>query len=212
MTGLSVVSDRDATQLVWRGTCRSADDTRAVGTVLAGVVAAGDVLVLTGPLGAGKTTLVQGLAAGLGVAAAVTSPTFVLAREMRGGRLPLIHVDAYRLASALELDDLDLDTDLTEAVVAVEWGEGLAEVLSPHRLEVRLERSAADEARTVEVRGVGDRWAGVVVASATAIPGPVVSQPVFSRDHGGTEQGDGGSAQFLHDHGGRGGRGVGGGG
>ncbi len=160
----------------------TAHETRAVGEALARLLAAGDVVVLTGRLGAGKTTLVGGLATGLGITGPVTSPTFVIAHEMRGGRLPLVHVDAYRLASALELDDLDLDTDLADAVVVVEWGEGLAERLSGHRLEVVLDRGVHDdrddsgsgdrdgdgEARVVTVTGVGDRWAGVDLASALA--------------------------------------------
>jgi len=168
VTGVVTDDSRPAATVLWRGRCEGPGDTRAVGAALADVLAAGDVLVLTGRLGAGKTTLVQGLARGLGVDADVTSPTFVLARELRGGRLPLIHVDAYRLGSALELDDLDLDTDLADALVAVEWGEGLAERLSPDRLEVRLDRSAADDSRSVEVRGVGERWAGVPPLAVTA--------------------------------------------
>ncbi len=128
------------TTRTWQGSCATADQTRLVGSRIADLVEAGDLVVLSGRLGAGKTTLIQGMAAGLGARTPVTSPTFVLAREVRGGRLPLVHVDAYRLTSALELDDLDLDTDLDDAVVAVEWGEGIAEQLSVSRLEVRLSR------------------------------------------------------------------------
>lgn len=137
---------------------------RALGAEVAGDLGPGDLVLVIGALGAGKTTLVQGIGAGLGVADPVLSPTFVLAREHRGGRVPLVHVDAYRLTDAVdpsrELDALDLDTELTDAVLVVEWGEGLAERLAGDRLEIRLERAPAGEARTVTFRAVGPRWAG----------------------------------------------------
>ncbi|MCW2777228.1 MAG: tRNA ((37)-N6)-threonylcarbamoyltransferase complex ATPase subunit type 1 TsaE [Frankiales bacterium] len=139
------------------------EDTEALGRRLAGMLQAGDLLVLTGPLGAGKTALVRGLGAGLGVSGRVTSPTFVLARQHRGP-LPLLHVDAYRLRDAaatsgrpVTLDDLDLEEALTDGVAAVEWGEGLVEGLVDAWLEVRLER-ADDDLRTARVRPVGARW------------------------------------------------------
>ncbi len=131
----------------------TAADTEALGERLAAGLGAGDLVVLTGPLGAGKTVLVRGLARGLGVTGVVTSPTFVIAREHRPGRdggVPLVHVDAYRLGGAAELDDLDLDTDLAEAVVAVEWGEGVAERLAARHLLVRLDRRP-DDVRTAVV-------------------------------------------------------------
>jgi len=136
------------------------EDTRALGRELAGRLRAGDLVVLSGPLGAGKTALAQGIGAGLGVAGRVTSPTFVIARVHRGP-VPLVHVDAYRLRDRpgpLELDDLDLDADLDSSVVVVEWGEGVVEALSDSRLEVVLERHA-DDRRTATVTGVGPRWA-----------------------------------------------------
>jgi tRNA threonylcarbamoyladenosine biosynthesis protein TsaE len=135
-------------------------DTEALGERLACELGPGDLVVLSGPLGAGKTVLVRGIARGLGVAGPVTSPTFVIAREHRplpGGRgVPLVHVDAYRLGGAAELDDLDLDTDLAEAVVAVEWGEGVAERLAARHLLVRLSRHP-DDVRTATVSRTEDR-------------------------------------------------------
>jgi len=135
------------------------DDTHRLGERLAAELRPGDLLVLSGPLGAGKTGLTQGIGAGLGVRGAVTSPTFVLARVHRGP-LPLVHVDAYRLRDAggrVELDDLDLDASLADSVTVVEWGEGIAEGLAESRLEVLLERPA-DDSRTAVVRPVGPRW------------------------------------------------------
>jgi tRNA threonylcarbamoyladenosine biosynthesis protein TsaE len=138
----------------------TADDTRSFGEALGAELRAGDLVLLTGGLGAGKTTLTQGLAAGLGVRGPITSPTFVIARvhpSLVGGP-SLVHVDAYRLGGLAELDDLDLDTSLDESVTVVEWGHGLAEDLSEDRLEVFLEADPATEARTVVVTGHGERW------------------------------------------------------
>ena len=136
---------------------------RELGERLADQLQAGDLVVLSGPLGAGKTTLAQGIGRGLGVTGAVVSPTFVIARVHRGGRLPLIHVDAYRLGSIAEVDDLDLDAVLEESVTLVEWGEGLVEGLTADRLHVAIGRPTddSDETRTVEVTAVGARWGGV---------------------------------------------------
>lgn len=131
------------------------EDTEEFGRKLGGVVRAGDLVLLAGPLGAGKTALVRGLAAGLGVEGRISSPTFVIARvhgpAIDGRGISLVHVDAYRLGGHLdELDDLDLDTDLVDAVVAVEWGEGVAERLSEDHLLIRLERQA-DDVRTAQL-------------------------------------------------------------
>lgn len=136
------------------------EQTRALGRRLATSLRAGDLLVLSGPLGAGKTALTQGIGAGLGVRGTVTSPTFVLARVHRGP-LPLVHVDAYRLRdSGAGLDDLDLDETLPHSVTVVEWGEGLVEALSDSRLEVNLSRGdELEDRRTVEVVAHGPRWA-----------------------------------------------------
>lgn len=141
----------------------TAGEMRELGVRLGRLLKAGDLVLLTGDLGAGKTTLTKGVAAGLGVPGPVTSPTFVVARRYVGGRLPLLHVDAYRLADLAEVDDLDLDADVGESATVVEWGEGRAERLAPDRLELRIERgpAEADETRTVTVTAVGDRWAGL---------------------------------------------------
>lgn len=132
---------------------------RDLGRRLAAELRAGDLLVLSGPLGAGKTTLVQGIGEGLGVRGPITSPTFVIARvhpSLRGGPA-LVHADAYRLGGAAEIDDLDLDSSTASSVTAVEWGEGLAEGLSEDRLEIAIEISG--DRRTVRLTGIGPRWA-----------------------------------------------------
>lgn len=142
-------------------TVPTADDMRDLGVRLAGSLRPGDLIVLTGQLGAGKTTLTQGIGEGLKVRGPVTSPTFVIARvhpSLCGGP-PLVHVDAYRLGGSAELDDLDLDASLEESVTIVEWGEGLAEGLAEERLEVILSRGdGAGEEREVRIVGVGHRW------------------------------------------------------
>ena len=140
------------------------EDMRALGARLADALQAGDLVVLTGDLGAGKTTLVQGVAAAVGVTEPVLSPTFVIARVYRSGRLPLVHVDAYRLGSTVEVDDLDLDASVDESATLVEWGEGLVEGLADDRLDVRINRplDEADETRTVTLTPVGARWTAVV--------------------------------------------------
>jgi tRNA threonylcarbamoyladenosine biosynthesis protein TsaE len=142
------------------------EDTRAFGAELARVLRAGDLIVLTGPLGAGKTALAQGIGTGLRVRGDVTSPTFVIARVhrpdyARGGTLPLVHVDAYRLGmvadARAEVDDLDLDADLDDSVTLVEWGEGMVEQLSEAYLEVRIGRYD-DDTRDVELIGHAGDW------------------------------------------------------
>ncbi|MEO6885370.1 MAG: tRNA (adenosine(37)-N6)-threonylcarbamoyltransferase complex ATPase subunit type 1 TsaE [Jatrophihabitantaceae bacterium] len=135
----------------------TAADTFEFGRRLAGILRAGDLLVLTGPLGAGKTALVQGIGAGLGVSGHVVSPTFVIARVHKG-KLPLVHVDAYRLSSLDEVDDLDLDVDAADAVTAVEWGAGLVEQLAEARLEISIARADDSEERTVRLLPYGGDW------------------------------------------------------
>jgi tRNA threonylcarbamoyladenosine biosynthesis protein TsaE len=146
-------------------TLPTAADTRALGDRLAAVLRAGDLIVLTGPLGAGKTAFVQGIGAGLDVAGAVVSPTFVIARvhrPSRPGGVPLVHVDAYRLGSLDEVDDLDLDVDTADAVTVVEWGAGLVEQLSDARLEVAIARAPDSDVRTVRLMPHGGDWAARV--------------------------------------------------
>jgi tRNA threonylcarbamoyladenosine biosynthesis protein TsaE len=135
----------------------TAEDTIAFGAQLGGQLRAGDVVVLSGPLGAGKTVLAKGIAQAMDVDGPVISPTFVLARVHRARQADapaMIHVDLYRLLDhgsvdlLAELDSLDLDTDLDDAVVVVEWGEGLAERLSDSHLDIRLERGPNTEVRT----------------------------------------------------------------
>lgn len=163
---------------------RTAAEMESFGQRLAGVLRAGDVLVLTGPLGAGKTTLVRGLGEKLGARGAIASPTFVIARtHPTESGPPLIHVDAYRLGSALELDDLDLD--LEGSITVIEWGAEYVAAIAESWLEIVIERpragesgesgaaeagggdeaadgeeaaEAADAARIVSLHGVGERW------------------------------------------------------
>jgi tRNA threonylcarbamoyladenosine biosynthesis protein TsaE len=172
-------------------TVATAAEMRGLGRSLATVLRAGDLVILSGGLGAGKTTLTQGIGVGLGVRGPITSPTFVIARvhppvapSAATGALPpaLVHADAYRLGSALELDDLDLDTDTAASVTVVEWGEGLAEGLAADRLEIAISPGAADSPlaggngaggegdsddptgdmpRTVRISAVGERWEGI---------------------------------------------------
>lgn len=156
-------------------TVASPERMNRLGRELAALLRAGDLVLLSGELGAGKTTLTRGLGEGLGVRGAVTSPTFVIARvhpSLTGGPA-LVHVDAYRLGGGLdEMEDLDLDVSLPESVVVVEWGEGKVEQLTEDRLEVRIERaiggaaSAEDDSdpRQVTLTGLGERWAEVDLA------------------------------------------------
>jgi tRNA threonylcarbamoyladenosine biosynthesis protein TsaE len=137
---------------------------RDLGRELAARLQAGDLVILSGPLGAGKTTLVQGIGAGLRVRGPVTSPTFVIARvhpALAGSGLAgpsLVHADAYRLGSVGEVDDLDLDLDVDRAVTVVEWGEGLAEGLAEDRLEISIRPDPDSDVRTVRLTGYGGRW------------------------------------------------------
>jgi tRNA threonylcarbamoyladenosine biosynthesis protein TsaE len=146
------------------------EETHAFGRRLAAVLRAGDLVLLTGPLGAGKTALVQGIGAGLGVQGPVTSPTFVIARVHRGPT-PLVHADAYRLGDRpdprAEIDDLDLDASAEEAVTVVEWGAGLVERLNDESLQVRIDR-LDDDTRVVELVPHGGDWAARLREMETA--------------------------------------------
>jgi tRNA threonylcarbamoyladenosine biosynthesis protein TsaE len=138
----------------------TAPDMQQLGVRLAGILQPGDVIMANGELGAGKTTLTQGIGAGLNVTGSVISPTFVLSRihRARTDRPQLVHVDAYRLDTAGELEDLDLEATLGDSVTVIEWGQGLAERLSESRLEIDIERHG-DDSRTVLISGIGPRWA-----------------------------------------------------
>lgn len=161
----------------------TAEETHALGVALGRALRAGDLVLLTGDLAAGKTTLTQGIGAGLEVRGPITSPTFVIARvhPALGSGPALVHVDAYRLGGLAELDDLDLDADLEEVVTVVEWGHGMAEALAEDRLEILLSRTAGtgsgqdadrdetvdpdaavalegDQPRWVRATGHGTRW------------------------------------------------------
>jgi tRNA threonylcarbamoyladenosine biosynthesis protein TsaE len=171
-------------------TVQAAEETHELAAALGAVLEAGDLLVLTGELGAGKTTFTQGLGEGLGVRAGIISPTYVLVRihpnlpdGPRPGGPDLVHVDAYRLETAAEIDDIDLENTMDSTVTVVEWGRGRVEHLSDSRLDVELHRplgSAAavapaaadgvpgvldfdtdddDEPRSIVIRGYGPRWA-----------------------------------------------------
>ncbi|TFC50479.1 tRNA (adenosine(37)-N6)-threonylcarbamoyltransferase complex ATPase subunit type 1 TsaE [Cryobacterium sp. TMT2-17-1] len=159
-----------------RAVIPDADSMHEFGRTVAGLLQAGDLIVLTGPLGAGKTTFTRGLGEGLQVRGSVTSPTFVLARTHPStiGGPPLVHVDAYRLGSALELDDLDID--FVRSIVVVEWGRGMLIGIADSWLDIEIERPVGasqaaasvvadeaevldlDEPRTVTVTPHGPRW------------------------------------------------------
>ena len=143
-------------------TVPDADAMRALGRRLARLLRAGDLVIASGDLGAGKTTLTQGIGAGLGVVGAVISPTFVLSRVHRTavGGPDLVHVDAYRLGSFAELEDLDLEASLAESVTLVEWGTGVAEGLADDRLEIDIRRGIDpdDDTRWVFLTAIGARF------------------------------------------------------
>lgn len=142
----------------------TSEEMHGLGIKLAKQLNAGDLVILIGPLGAGKTTLTRGVGEGLDVEGNVSSPTFVIARtHKRAGLAPLVHVDAYRLGSPAELDDLDIP--FASSIVLVEWGKGLTQDISEHWLEVELVRDTTGESedRQVKITGFGQRWAGVSI-------------------------------------------------
>lgn len=140
-----------------------AEAMQRLGERLAGLLRAGDVIIATGELGAGKTTLTQGIGRGLESEGPIISPTFVISRihPSAAGRPDLVHVDAYRIGGEDELDDLDLDSRVGDSITIVEWGEGLAERLSTDRLEIGIHRPPGTDTRTVVLRGIGPRWSTV---------------------------------------------------
>jgi tRNA threonylcarbamoyladenosine biosynthesis protein TsaE len=138
---------------------RSDEETRALAAELGATLQPGDVVVLNGELGAGKTTFAKGLAVGLGVTEPVTSPTFTIVQHYEG-RVPVTHVDVYRLDLLQELHDLGFEEMLDHAVTIIEWGDAIAPLLPPDRFEVRLAHTADDpDVRTVEIMRRGAAWA-----------------------------------------------------
>ena len=140
-----------------------ADQMHELGVKISQQFRAGDLVVLVGPLGAGKTTLTRGIGEGLRAIGNVSSPTFVIARthKREGTDVPMVHVDAYRLGGAAELDDLDIDFE--NSIVLVEWGKGLLEGISNNWLEIEIERDHTGESEIRELRilAFGDRWSAV---------------------------------------------------
>ena len=172
-----------------------ADQTRSLGEDLGRVLAAGDLVMLSGGLGAGKTTLTQGIGIGMGVRGRVASPTFIVARvhpSLSGGP-DLIHADAYRIKDLSDLETLDLDSSLDEAVTVVEWGEGKTEAMSNERLSIEVRRASGGQAETdgdiidlehmddgtrlIVLRAHGHRWDGVLDAVVAARGGRRIDEP-----------------------------------
>lgn len=145
-------------------------ETKALAGALAELARAGDLVLLSGDLGAGKTAFAQGFGRGLGVEAPITSPTFTLAREYQGRRLRLHHLDVYRMETMVEVFDVDLPDLLDDdAVVLIEWGEAIASAVPPDYLEVALRLGDNDDDRVLELRPVGPSWAARAKAVATAV-------------------------------------------
>lgn len=172
-----------------------ADQTRSLGEDLGRILAAGDLVMLSGGLGAGKTTLTQGIGVGMGVRGRVASPTFIVARvhpSLSGGP-DLIHADAYRIKDLSDLETLDLDSSLDEAVTVVEWGEGKTEAMSDERLFIEVRRASGGQAETdgdiidlehmddgtrlIVLRAHGHRWDGVLDAVVAAHGGRRIDEP-----------------------------------
>lgn len=177
-----------------------ADQTRALGEDLGRVLVAGDLVMLSGGLGAGKTTLTQGIGVGMGVRGRVASPTFIIARvhpSLSGGP-DLIHADAYRITDLNDLETLDLDSSLDEAVTVVEWGEGKTEAMSPERLVIDVRRAEGGQAcrdghvidlehmddgtRSIVLHAHGSRWNGILEGLVAAHGGRRLDAPAVFGD------------------------------
>ena len=144
---------------------RSAEAMEEFGIRLANALQAGDLILLSGPLGAGKTTLTRGIGSGLGAVGTIQSPTFVLARDHRTAKGPrLTHVDAYRLSSAVELDDLDIDFE--NSIVVIEWARDFLAGYASDYLEIEIDRSSEDDTRLITLKPHGARWQGVDLANS----------------------------------------------
>ena len=141
----------------------SPEQMEVLGEKLAKLLKIGDLVLLSGALGAGKTTLTRGLGKALSAEGTIQSPTFVLARTHKIPSGKLVHVDAYRLASAIELDDLDIDFE--NSIVVVEWARDFLEGYAENYLRLDIDRNSEDETRVVEVQAIGPRWLGVDLAA-----------------------------------------------
>ena len=142
---------------------KSAEEMEQLGSKLAGLLRPGDLVLLAGPLGAGKTTLTRGIGRGLSAQGTIQSPTFVLARTHRIPNGKLVHVDAYRLSSAMELDDLDIDFE--NSIVIVEWARDFLDGYSENFLTVEIDRTNEDDSRLVTLTPTGSRWKEASLAS-----------------------------------------------
>ena len=152
------------TQLLLERQVETSDEMHELGIAIARLLRAGDLLVLTGPLGAGKTTLSRGIGEGLGATGTVSSPTFVIARTHKTvSGTDLVHVDAYRLGSAAELDDLDID--FRNSITLIEWGSGLTDCLAADWLDIEIDRdhTGSSDVRTIRILGEGARWEGITL-------------------------------------------------
>lgn len=192
---------------VLSATTRSAEQTRALGRALGEVLRAGDLIMLSGGLGAGKTTLTQGIGEGMGVRGRVASPTFIVARvhPSQVGGPDLIHADAYRISDLEDLETLDLDSSLADSVTVVEWGEGKTEGMSSERLEIAVVRATGgtvgrtggaidlesmdDGERRIELRPHGSRWDGVLDRVLVRARGLIAEGEAQALDEGAQTEG-----------------------
>ena len=149
-----------ASALLFNSVIETTEEMMSLGESISQVLTAGDLVLLIGPLGAGKTTLTRGVGKGLRAIGNVSSPTFVIARihKRENSDVPLVHVDAYRLGSPSELDDLDIP--FSQAIVLVEWGKGLTDGIADNWLEIEIARdtTGVSETRTIQITGFGPRW------------------------------------------------------